>query len=280
MTEFKQIIGRGTRVREDYGKLYFNILDYTGSATRLFADPDFDGEPALITEMFVDEAGKIIPGSERIVQEEVNVAEQPGGIAEPHISHESPRQKYYFDGGNVEIAAHLVYELDTEGKQLRVVQLTDYTADKVRTLYRSPEDLRTVWADPEQRAELLGKLEERGVDMHRLAEVVRQPDADPFDLLCHVAFNAPVLTRRARAERLKREEKAFFDQYGPEARAVLEDLLDKYSDHGIAQFTIPDALKIPPISDRGNVAEIIRFFGGAEKLKKAVDQLQARLYAN
>ena len=118
------------------------------------------------------------------------------------------------------------------------------------------------------------------MDMHRLAEVVRQPDADPFDLLCHVAFNAPVLTRRARAERLKREEKAFFDQYGPEARAVLEDLLDKYSDHGIAQFTIPDALKIPPISDRGNVAEIIRFFGGAERLKKAVDQLQARLYAN
>ncbi|MGH9846380.1 MAG: EcoAI/FtnUII family type I restriction enzme subunit R [Blastocatellia bacterium] len=281
MTEFKQIIGRGTRVREDYGKLYFNIFDYTGSATRLFADPDFDGEPARITEESVNESGQTVPGSEHVIEEQVETGvTYPTDPLVTDVPAEERRRKYYFDGGQVEITAHLVYELDTEGKQLRVVQLTDYTANKVRMLYRSPEDLRTVWADPDQRAELLDKLEERGVDMYRLVEVVKQPDADPFDLLCHVTFNAPLLTRRARVERLKREEKTFFDQYGSEARAVLEDLLDKYSDHGIAQFSIPDALKIPPICDRGNVAEIIRFFGGAEKLKKAVNQLQARLYAH
>ena len=112
-----------------------------------------------------------------------------------------------------------------------------------------------------------------------MAETAKQPNADPFDLLCHLAFNAPLRTRRERAQRLREERKDFFDQYGPDARAVLNELLDKYAEYGTAQFVLPDVLQIPPISERGNVIEIARMFGGGDKLRVAVNQLQTLLYA-
>ena len=281
IVEFKQIIGRGTRVRDDYGKFYFNILDYTGSATRLFADPEFDGEPALISEEEINEAGETTTS-----QTYEPVGESIGDMqGEPEISpvigddFEGERRKYYFDEGQVEIVAHVVYELDPDGKQLRVVKFTDYAAEKVRTLCPSLVELRRRWADPDLRSEIIVRLEERGVDFDELRSVANQPAADPFDLLCHVAFGAPIRSRRERAERVRKEKKDFFDRYGPEARAVLNDLLEKYAEHGTAQFLIPDALKVPPISNRGNVIEISRFFGGPENLKEAVTQLQNLLYA-
>lgn len=278
MTEFKQMIGRGTRVRDDYDKFYFNILDYTGSATRLFADPDFDGDPVRITEERVDESGIPVPQTYEIVEEQPVVAEEESRFQISDDT-EGERRKYYFDGGRVEIVAHIVHELDPDGRQLRVVSFTDYTAEKVRTLYRSASELRKQWSHPESRAEIIERLAERGVDFDQLAEAAGQPEADPFDLLCHVAFNAPLRTRRERADRLRREKKDFFDQYGQEARAILNDLLDKYAEHGTAQFLIPDVLKVPPISRRGNVMEIAGLFGGPEKLKDAVQQLQTLLYA-
>lgn len=285
MTDFKQIIGRGTRVRDDYGKLYFNILDYTGSATRLFADPDFDGDPALISEVQIDDSGEPIAGTETVEVPEAESYPESGETGDildrPQASEgvESERRKYYFDGGQVEIAAHLVYELDPDGRQLRVVKFTDYTAEKVRSLYPSAAEMRKHWADPEQRSEIIVLLEERGISFDELIAATDQPDADPFDLLCHVAFNAPLRTRRERADRLRKEEKDFFEQYGPEARAILNALLDKYADHGTAQFVIPDVLKVPPISEHGNVIEIANLFGGAEKLREAVNELQTLLYA-
>jgi type I restriction enzyme R subunit len=121
-------------------------------------------------------------------------------------------------------------------------------------------------------------LSERGIDFDTLAGAANQPDADPFDLLCHLAYNAPLRTRRERAELLRRDRTDFFDQYGPEARAILGELLDKYAEHGTAQFVIPDVLKVPPISERGNVIEIARLFGGGEILRQAVHQLQTLLY--
>lgn len=281
MTEFKQMIGRGTRVRDDYGKLYFNILDYTGSATRLFADPDFDGDPVLVTQEEMSETGD--PETYQIAEEQPLMAETEESF---QISHrqisddrEGERRKYYFDGGQVEIVAHIVHELDPDGKQLRVVKFTDYTAEKVRTLYRNASDLRTQWADPEQRADIIQRLADRGIDFDDLAQASGQPDADPFDLLCHVTFNAPLRTRRERADRLKKEKKDFFDQYGPQAKEILTELLEKYAEYGTAQFVIPDVLKVPPISDRGNVVEIAEFFGGPEQLRAAVNQLQTLLYA-
>src|SRR5208337_4707708 len=181
MTEFKQIIGRGTRVRDDYGKLWFNILDYAGSATRQFADPDFDGDPARITEEELIGSGDILTVTEDILPHEPD--DEDTVIIEPPVE---DRRKFYFDGGLVEIAAHLVYELDPEGRQLRVVRYTDYAADRVRTLCPTARELREKWADPSQRSEIIRNLEERGVSFSGLAESLNQLEADPFDLLCHL----------------------------------------------------------------------------------------------
>lgn len=172
-----------------------------------------------------------------------------------------------------------MHELDINGKQLRVVKLTDYTAEKVRTLYTNPEELRARWADPVHRAVILHQLAERGIDFATVAAQAGQPDADPFDLLCHLAFNAPLQTRRQRADRVKKKDAAFFTYYTPEARDILDELLEKYAADGEFLFTLPDVLKVPPISQHGNVPEIIEKFGGAPILREAVDQLQALLYA-
>jgi type I restriction enzyme R subunit len=285
MTEFKQIIGRGTRVRDDYGKLFFNILDYTGSATRHFADPEFDGFPAIITEVEIDESGDVVEGSETVVQpeEEIDSGEDIKDIKTGRDSikddFEGKPRKFYVDGGHVEIAAHLVHELDADGKQLRVVAFADYTAEKVRTLYPSAADIQKRWADPEQRANIIEMLAERGIDFDELAAATNQPDADPFDLLCYITFNAPLRTRRERADRVRREKKDFFERYGSEARAVLNELLEKYAEHGTAQFVIPDVLEVPPISEHGNIIEIAHLFGGASELRAAVNELQTLLYA-
>jgi type I restriction enzyme, R subunit len=274
-------IGRGTRVRDDYGKLWFNILDYTGTATRNFADPAFDGDPAFATLEEIDEYGKV-KESEVITPEEPE--DEGGEINEPPdiVIVDGPqkeRRKFYFDGGQVEIAAELVHELDADGNQLRVIKLTDYTAEKVRTLCASPDELRARWADAGQRADIIQQLAERGIDFQQVALQAGKPDADPFDLLCHLAFNAPVLTRRQRADRMKKQQAAFFGYFVPEAREILNDLLEKYASDGELQFTLPDVLKVRPISDHGNVAEIAWHFGGLEKLGKAVTQLQSLLYA-
>jgi len=273
MGEFKQIIGRGTRVRDDYDKLWFNIIDYTGAATRLFADPAFDGDPARLTEEEVLINGEI----KVIAEQEVNLEEPE----EPYIIEppEAERRKYYFDGGQVEIAAHLVYELDPTGKQLRVVRYTDYAAEQVRILCPTAPVLRAQWADPDKRAEIINRLAERGVSFVELAEAARQPEADPFDLLCHLAFNAPLRTRRERAQQLKQNRPDFFARYGPEARQLLDELLEKYAEHGDAQFVLPDVLKVPPLSNHGQIGDIIRLFGGPEPLRTAVHELQQYLYA-
>ena len=160
-----------------------------------------------------------------------------------------------------------------------MIKFTDYAAEKVRTLYPTAALLKEKWADLEQRAEIIASLEERGIDFESLAREADQPEADPFDLLCHLAFNAPLLTRRQRVEQLKKKKQDFFGQYGQEAKAVLEELLEKYSEHGTAQFEIPESLKVPPISEHGNVMEIADMFGGAEQLREAVNQLQMLLYA-
>ncbi len=293
MVEFKQIIGRGTRVRDEYGKLAFDIIDYTGTATRNFADPEFDGEPSFASQEEIDAAGNVTD-SEILTTEdtgETEATDQEGGeddassfndAAQPQIlgGPENPLpRRFYYDGGHVEIVAELVHELDADGKQLRVVKLTDYTAEKVRSLCANSEDLRTRWADLEQRATFIEALNERGIDFQTLALQAGKPDADPFDLLCHLAFNKPVLTRRQRADRVKREEKEFFAQFGPEAREILGDLLEKYAEDGELQFTLPDVLKVNPVALRGSIGEIIQIFNGASRLRIALQNLVHVIYA-
>lgn len=281
MTEFKQIIGRGTRVRDDYGKLWFTILDYTGSATRLFADPEFDGDPIIETVEHIDAEGEHVPSTYEIVQE------QPAAVAEEAAAYAvgpgadaafEERRKYYVDGGTVEIAAHVVYELDANGKKLRVVRYTDYAGDRLRGMFTCAADLRSKWSRAEERAQILQSLEDHGITFEQLAENTGQPDADPFDLLCHVAFNSPLRTRRERAERLRKGKLDFWDYFRPEAREILDEILEKYVEHGTAQFKVPDILKVPPISEHGNVMEIAQTFGGPEQLRTSLARMQTLLY--
>jgi type I restriction enzyme R subunit len=274
MTEFKQIIGRGTRVRADYGKLWFSILDYTGSATRLFADPDFDGDPIdPPTEVPVD-----VPIPQPESPPEPEVLEPAGGLVPEHP--EPVLRKYYVDGGEVQIAAHFVYELDSNGRQLRVIKFTDYASQQIRSMYSSAAELRSLWGKAEERAAILERLAEHGISLEQLAENTQQPDADPFDLLCYVAFNSPLRTRRERAERVRKAQLDFWEYFKPEAREILNAILDKYIEHGTAQFKAPDILKVPPISEHGNIIEIAGKFGGPGKLRDALERLQTLLYAS
>lgn len=283
MTEFKQIIGRGTRIKEDYGKLWFNILDYTGSATKNFSDKDFDGYPEVEDEIKIDTDGveveveTLIDGYEDSFSGEIQNGDESGNLGAPNGSE---IKKYYVDGGQVHIAAHLVYELDENGNQLRVIQYTDYTAKKVKTLFRSYNELSEKWADPLQREEVIIALEEKGICFEQLSDQLEQPEADPLDLLCHLAFDRPLRTRRERVEYLKKNQPDFFDNYGPEAKDVLSVLLNKYEEYGPKQFLIPGVLQVPPISDRGNIIEISSMFGGAMEMKDAVNKLQKLLYIN
>ncbi len=280
MTEFKQIIGRGTRVRDEFGKLHFSILDYTGSATEKFADPEFDGTPTQVTIVDIDDDGDVT--GEEVVDGEDTDDGDGEVVTHPVVDDDDTparRSKYYVDGGQVEIAAHLVYELDAHGNQLRVVKYTDYTADQVRTLDMSADEMREAWADESRRKEIVEALGERGISLDQLLEVTGQADAEPLDVLCHLAFCAPIVTRRERADRVRRDHGAFLGQYGDTARAVLDALLTKYADHDVDQLKLPEVLHVPPISDFGNVPEIIGHFGGGAALRSAVTDLQSLLYA-
>lgn len=252
MVEFKQIIGRGTRLNLDHGKLFFTILDYTGSAVQKFSDSAFDGDP-LPTGEYINsgKSKRTTPDSER---------------------------KFYYDGGYVTIDHHLVYDMDPEGHTLRVVELSDYTKETIIKLTRGPEELRTYWSDSGKRKEIIARLEEKGISFQQLAEVMKRPDADPFDLLCHLAFNAPIKTRRERAEQIRNRNSDFFDKYSPKARTILNEILDKYEELGISEFTMPDVLDLPPIRDHGTQSEIVNLFGGAQTLRRAVDEMQQLIY--
>ena len=291
MTDFKQIIGRGTRVREDYGKLYFTILDYTGSATQNFADPGFDGEPQQIVEEHVDEQGASASEAEIPVPDE---EPDDDAVTDPEdttyvivgppqflgVRDEQKREKWVVSREvTVHIINETVQELDANGHKLRTVQLTDYTGEQVRSLSRSAEDLRGQWAHSEQRAAIVSALEERGVTLDHLAVVMGEPDADPFDLLCHLAFHAPIQSRRQRADRLRREQRAFFARFAPDARAILDAILDQYATYGPSEIVLPGVLQLPPVAQHRNVLEIAGLFGGAEQLRAAVNELQELLYA-
>jgi type I restriction enzyme R subunit len=280
MTEFKQIIGRGTRVREDQGKLFFNILDYTGAAVTNFADPEFDGDPVCVESTKIDDEGEVTESTtEETPQPPGDEQQPPDGPAVIVDTLPGPPRKYYIDNHPVEIAGSVVFDLDADGRRLRMVQLADYAGEKVRSLWRSPEEFRTVWADLDSRNTILDELDKRGIDLTVLAEAANQPDADPFDLLAHLAFKAPIRTRKDRAQRLKDQPDAFLSKYSKEAREVLAAMLDKYADHGAEQLSIPDILEVPPLSDFGNVIEIAQRFGGADQLRNAVSDMQRALYA-
>jgi len=277
MVEFKQIIGRGTRLYVDEDKFWFTILDYV-AATRLFYDPDFDGIPELTTEETINAHGEVTSttesGEARVAAE--GVSDEVEEVI-PGEREDEPR-KYYVDGVLVSILREVVQEMDPQGKELRVLRYEDYTREQVRTLYGSARKMRSAWRDPDKRKAMIAELESRGVSFEQLADATGRPDADPFDLLIHVAFNAPLRSRRERAEAVRREHKDFFDTHGPQAREVLEYLLDKYADHGVAQLTDLHILELPDVPVKGTVIEIAGFFGGVQQLRAATQTLQALIY--
>ena len=301
MTEFKQIIGRGTRLREDYKKFFFNILDYTGTATQHFADKEFDGDPEFVAEEAIDENGNttsttiIDPGppepkeqkdKERNDQDEKSPEDEKENIDDPEPPiivdpPEPPRdpRKLYVVNGTVEIPIHITHDIGADGKQLQVTEFHAYAGNVIRSLFPNVATFRHRWADPVRRAEIHQALNEKGIDADRAAELFGKPEADPFDLLCQLAWNVPILTRKERAARLRAAEPDFFTAYSEPARQILDMLLNKYAEHGPAEFVIPESLKVPPLSKLGNVVELTQRFGGAEKFRTAVVKLQELLYA-
>lgn len=175
-------------------------------------------------------------------------------------------------------AKTIVFCVD-DGIQLRVIQYTDYTAAQIRTLFRTPDALAADWADPVKREAILDQLNRRGIAFSRLAEAAGHADADPLDLLCHLAFQRPLRTRRQRAEHLRKNQPDFFDQFSAVARGILDALLDQYTEHGPDEFRIPHALQVPPIAVHGNPMEIADLFGGPVAMRQAVNRLQSLLYA-
>lgn len=284
MCEFKQIIGRGTRLRTDYGKYYFNIIDFTGSATEKFADPEFDGYPAIEEEVVIDDDGEIVPVTDNppyIDDQGYEPDDDDPQIPTPYVDDDDDPsiKKYYVDDVQVKIVAEVVYELDAQGKCLNVKKYTDYAAEVVRSLFVNAADLRSRWCNMSMRKDIIEALEERGVIIDDLLTRLKMEEADPFDLICYLAFNSPLRTRRERAEMLKKDRTEFFAPYSAEAQEILRELLEKYAEYGFAQFKLPDVLKLSPIDKHGNIREISAIFGGADKLRNAIEQLQSELYA-
>jgi type I restriction enzyme, R subunit len=293
-SEFKQIIGRGTRLKVDYGKEYFTILDFTGTATRHFADPDFDGDPIQIEEVVVDGSGAAVavPNSAPLViaeggppyaveSDDAEAYDDAFGSGELRADGVSePPRKFYIDGGEVEVIGHLIFDLDADGKKLQVVRYTEYSGRAVRTLFASRDALHSAWANPNTRVGVLQALSDRGISFSELAASTAQPDSDPFDLLCHLAWNAPLLTRRERGERARKQTDDVFARYSSTAREILTLLLDKYIERGILQFAaVSELMKVRPFDRFGSPSEIAaRHFGGVAGMKDAISRLQAAIY--
>jgi len=279
MTEFKQIIGRGTRVREDKQKMFFTILDYTGSATRNFADPEFDGEPPLITEEEINAEGQTVEGTFEEFPEPSDYTDDEFEDFEGNVADPSTRRKFYVEGGSMGIAAETIQIIDPVTGKLTTVQLSQYAKEQITTLFSDSSDLKNAWINSDGRTRLIEELENRGISIDQLMEITKQKDSDPFDMLCFVAYNLKPLSRKQRADILKKNKTDFFSKYSETAKQILNEILEKYVDFGFSQIR-PDIISVEPISKHGNPIEIVKEFGGIDEFKKTIDQLQRLLYAD
>ncbi len=284
MTEFKQIVGRGTRVHEDTNKLYFTLIDFR-KATNHFADPDFDGEPVQIYVPGADDP--VIPPDDvpPPVDDQDPIPPEPGPdetvILDPKLPDisidQSPerRRKIYVDGVPATIIAERIEYLDENGK-LVTETLRDFTKKALKKRFATLADFLAEWRATERKNAIMDALDGEGLVLDALAQEVGK-DLDPFDLICHVAFDQPPLTRRDRAENVRKRD--VFTKYGPQARAVLEALLQKYQDEGVTDLADLRILQIPPFATMGTPMQLILQFGGRPGFEKAVHDLQSALYA-
>lgn len=266
MTEFKQIIGRGTRLREKEGKTHFVVMDFR-AVTRLFADPDWDG-PIEIDEGFT-------PGGSRVPRG----GRPEGGEGDPLVDPDPPRQMPVVDaeGCTVRIINKTVSVYDTNGKLLRHESIVDYTKSNILGTYASLDNFIRQWTAEEKKESIRELLRERGIDLELMKAEQGMGDVDDFDFICHVAFDKKPLTRRERADNVKKRD--FLSRYSGAAREVLEALLDRYMNTGIYEIEKTDILKLDPFAKMGKPARIAGYFGGREGYMKAVRKLSQALYA-
>ncbi|RNI27381.1 DEAD/DEAH box helicase [Rufibacter immobilis] len=284
MTEFKQIIGRGTRLREDDGKVYFTIMDFR-KVTNLFADPDFDGDPVVIYEPKDDEpivppnppeggeddeftGGKPIPGED---EDGTDVPPLTPPTIDPGTG--KPR-KYYLNDVAVTVANERVQYYGADGK-LITESLKDYSRNKLLLEYASLDDFLQKWNESERKEAIINELTEKGVLFEELQQEIGK-DLDAFDLIVHIAFDKPPLTRKERAEEVKKRN--YFEKYGAGAKEVLQTLLEKYADEGISSIETTAVLNVKPLNQLGTPMEIVKRFGKKADFEKAVQELEQELY--
>jgi type I restriction enzyme R subunit len=273
MTEFKQIIGRGTRINEDYNKFFFTIMDFR-RATALFADPDFDGVPVQIYEPKPGESPVPPDEASSSEAEETMAATDLAPTAWDPLAVYERRPTYYVNDVEVRVATERVQYLDVDGK-LITESLKDFTRKTVLEAYKSLDDFLQAWKDADRKQVIIEELYRRGVFFEELADQVGR-DIDAFDLICHVAFDQPPLTRRERAETVRKRN--VFGKYGEKARAVLNALLEKYAHTGIKSVESLEILKVDPLTEFGTPIEIVNFFGGKKNYLRAIQELETQLY--
>jgi type I restriction enzyme R subunit len=277
MTEFKQIIGRGTRINEEYGKTYFTIMDFR-NVTNLFADPDFDGDPVMIKQVGEDDdlSGAEDETTDEVITdildgEELEFPDIEGG---GEIEEDTRREKIRVDGVQVKIVNERVQYLGNDGKII-TESLKDYTKNSVTKQYQSLEKFLNSWNNSEKKEAIIKELEEQGIFFDALKDEVGK-EFDPFDLICHVAFEAKPLTRKERANNVKKRN--YFTKYGDKAQTVLNSLLDKYAEDGLLTIESTEVLKLDPLNKLGTPMELIKAFGSKKVYLQALKELETELY--
>ncbi len=282
MTKFKQIVGRGTRINEEFNKLYFTILDFR-NATDNFADPDFDGDPIRVKPITEDtdlrtivdeEETETTPIIDDITGNEIVIV--PPVVREPTASEEyKARPKQYINGVDVSVLVSRELYFDNNGKPI-TVSLKDYTKNIIQQQFTSLDDFLLTWNNADKKEAIIKELEEQGVMVQALYDAVDK-QVDLFDLICHVAYDQPPLTRKERANNVKKRN--YFTKYAEQARKVLETLLDKYADEGVENIESIEVLRVKPFDGYGSTMEIVNgIFGGKERYIKAVQELENELY--
>ena len=284
MTEFKQIIGRGTRLRPDYGKWYFTILDFRG-VTRLFEDKDFDGEPVQIKD--VKETEEMAKDEQTKEEVETLIDELPEGetVVEipPNIDItdvENPTKKFYVNGIEVVQVGERVQYYGKDGK-LITESLVDYTKKNLKAQFATMDDFIKKWSEADKKSAIIDELIEQGVMLDELREEVKQKtgkDLSVFDLICHVTFDTPPLSRKERAQKVKKRN--YFAKYSEKARKVLNALIDKFADDGIEEIENREILYFQPFDEIGTPVEIIKEFGGKAKYEEAIKELEKELFSD
>lgn len=262
MTEFKQIIGRGTRLREKEGKTHFVVMDFR-NVTRLFADPEWDG-PIEIDENFDPNRSSGVPDP------------GPGPGPGPGPDPSNPKPIVGPDGCRVQIINKIVAVYDANGKLLRQESIVDYTKSNILGEYASLDNFIRRWTSDEKKEQIRELLTERGIDLDAMKEDQNMAEVDDFDFICHVAFDKKPLTRRERANNVKKRD--FLSKYSGDARSVLEALLERYMNSGIYEIEKPEVLKLDPFAKMGKPAKIVKHFGGKDGYLKAVRELEHEIY--